>query len=1084
MLLGCVAACIASQPKTVVAQSCEGFAGSVVSVEGEITVSGVRADMGNGFCLGDEIVVGEKSRAAIRLAATQTVVRVNENSTVVVSESDDGGNLLKLLKGVLYLFSRRPQSFEVETPYVNAAIEGTEFVVASSPDGSDVTVIEGSVLVTSVSGDIRINPGEAVNTDSSGVALRRTVVDPLNAAQWALYYPSIGAVENTTAVVRSAAESLFRGDAQSAELALSTAPQDAASLALKSIIAVTRNQTDEALELARRSVQMDSDSSLAYSALSYAQQSQFDIDQALASAIVAVNIDDTNADSLARLAELQLGVDQTTDALASARKAVSVDAQNSRARTILGFARLVRLETDEAKDAFSDAIKRNPGDPLPRLGLGLAVIRNGHLVEGREHLEVAVSLNPANALFRSYLGKAYFEERQGADAREQFSLAKQLDPQDPTSFFYDALLDQARNRPVSAYKNINRARALNDNRLIYQSRLLVDKSASSGALSLARIYTDLGFSQSSINESSRSISLDPANYSAYRLLADSYADRERHESARSNVLFQASLLQPMTLNAVQPYAQESRLLTLTDTNPVHPSINEYSPLFDRQGHKLTGALIVGEEQTLGGNLVLSGLHNRFSYNIGRFHYATNGLRANNDVEHEIYHGHIQAKVRQNVFALVDFQSRKTSRGDLSQNTDPTDFDPNLRIDDDNKSPRIGLRWQPAPRSTFLLSGRDIDRSFVRTEVPADFSVIAEQEISGYEGSARLTHGNGRWNHTLGVDNYELDVGTVFDFIPCIFDQCPIDAGVAQSSYLNYYYYADWYKSRQLQLTLGLSYTSYDDEEQQVSDSNLNPKFGVRWTPTDVDEYRFAVGRGIKRRAIADQTLEPTTLAGFNQIYDNFTGSDYINTGFAYDRIIADSTSFGLKLVHRELDVPHLRVEPADGSQIPVTDSQSESIARSYWTKILHPNLTVDLSFLYERFERDDTRGPDGFALRPFPLLIETVSLPVGLRYTHSSGFFAHSEITGVYQRVDRYADSPDGGPASFQYDQSLEKFMNVNLSFGFNLYSRNTLLRLDINNVFDESLRFQGHDIQSGAITSPRYSTKQLVVARMNVSFR
>jgi len=102
----------------------------------------------------------------------------------------------------------------------------------------------------------------------------------------------------------------------------------------------------------------------------------------------------------------------------------------------------------------------------------------------------------------------------------------------------------------------------------------------------------------------------------------------------------------------------------------------------------------------------------------------------------------------------------------------------------------------------------------------------------------------------------------------------------------------------------------------------------------------------------------------------------------------------------------------------------------------------------------------------------------------SSGFFAHSEITGVYQRVDRYADSPDGGPASFQYDQSLEKFMNVNLSFGFNLYSRNTLLRLDINNVFDESLRFQGHDIQSGAITSPRYSTKQLVVARMNVSFR
>ena len=864
---------------------------------------------------------------------------------------------------------------------------------------------------------------------------------------------------------------------------MASAPEDAASLALQSIIALTLNRSDEAIQLALRAVNVDSASSLAYSALSYAQQAQFDIDQALGSAMVAVQNDVNNADALARLAELQLGVDQTSEALESARKAVSIDSQNSRARTVLGFAYLVRLDSSRAKIAFSDAIALGPGDPLPRLGLGLAVIREGLLVEGREHIEVAASLDPGNALIRSYLGKAYFEERQTADASEQFALAQRLDPKDPTAWFYDALLDQALNQPVSAYEKISRAQALNDNRLIYKSRLLVDKSASAGAISLAKIYTDLGFEELSINQSTKSIAFDPTNYSAYRLLADSYADRERHESARSNIMFQAALLQPLTITPVQPYAHESDLLILPGTNPFHPSINEYSPLFDRQGLQFAGSLVAGDERTFGNNFVLSGLHDQFAYSVGQFHYETKGYRVNNDVEHDIYHGHMQVKVLQDLFIQADFQTRETTRGDLTQNFDPNDFSPDLRIDNEDASPRIGVRWKPGSRSMLLLSGRSIDFSFNRIMSAEEGDLVAEQDTSGYEFSGRFTYGDDRLNQSVGVDLNNLDISSLVEFRPCSEEPCSFDQPAITSQYANYYYRADWYAARKLQLTLGLSYTIYEDDQQMIDESNIDPRIGIRWTPSDVDEFRVAVSRGTKRRGVADQTLEPITLAGFNQLYDNFTGSRHINIGIAYDRRIAQSTSLGLELFHREIDVPTLD-SGEDGTLMPTDDSQSELTVRSYFNKILTSALSLDLTFLYERFERDDKRNSDGDPIQLFPLLIETASLPLGMRYSHKSGFFARSEISGVYQQIDQYSDLVAEADSSFDIEKVSEKFVNINLSVGFKLPKLQTTLRIDVNNLLDESFRFQGHDIQTGAISSPRYSPERLIVARADFLFR
>ena len=107
----CTVFCIATgflslQSNLARAQPCSELGGWVVSIEGTFTVAGNLAQMGSEIGSGDEILVGEDSRGAIRLASSQTVIRINQNSTFAVEPPGTDGSLLKLSKGILYGVSR------------------------------------------------------------------------------------------------------------------------------------------------------------------------------------------------------------------------------------------------------------------------------------------------------------------------------------------------------------------------------------------------------------------------------------------------------------------------------------------------------------------------------------------------------------------------------------------------------------------------------------------------------------------------------------------------------------------------------------------------------------------------------------------------------------------------------------------------------------------------------------------------------------------------------------------------------------------------------------------------------------------
>ena len=442
-------------PSAAAAETCENWVAKVVSAQGRIQVrregetKWVPVKLNDTFCFGDRIRVQELSRAAIFLS-NETILRLDQKTTITFSAlKKERTFLLDLLKGAVHYFSRIPQSLEVATPFVNGAVEGTEFFVRVEHDQTFLSIFKGRVTAKNEEGSLALAGGQSAIAKKGKVPELLIVVRPRDAVQWALYYPPVleyspvdfpgGVKTDWQEMVRKSIELYREGDLNRAfsslegapegiadsrfftyraalllsvgrvdeanvdlDRALSLDPQNGHVFAIKSIIAVVQNKKDKALDLARKAVDLDPKTSAAMVALSYAKQAHFDLKGALKSLQEAVKLDSQNALAWARLAELLLSVGNLDRSLETAKKAGALNNELARTQTVLGFAYLTQIKTGDAKKAFKKAIELDQAAPLPRLGLGLTEIREGNLKEGRREIEIAASLDPNNSLIRSY----------------------------------------------------------------------------------------------------------------------------------------------------------------------------------------------------------------------------------------------------------------------------------------------------------------------------------------------------------------------------------------------------------------------------------------------------------------------------------------------------------------------------------------------------------------------------------------------------------------------------------------------------------------------------------------------------------
>ncbi|NLI80879.1 MAG: TonB-dependent receptor [Deltaproteobacteria bacterium] len=1094
-------------------QSCQDWAAKVLSVQGEVQSRKegesrwIRVELDDTLCAGDMLRVGSRSRAAI-LLRNETSVRLDENTTVTFVGSDENENfLVRLMSGIAHFLSRTPKGFRVITPFVNATIGGTEFLMKVDAGEATITVFEGEVLAENKWGELNLAKGQSARVSGASAPEPLVVLRPRDAVQWALYYPPIvewrsdelaeGGESSWQASVRRSMERYQANDLQEAFGALGPETEDiqdprfllyragllltvgrveearedvervlaadagnGQGVAFLSVIELARNDKDRALRLARSSTERSPESSVSWVALSYTQQANFDLKGALASGRRAARLSPDSALVQARLAEILLSLGYLNQSVEAAQRAVQLNPHLSRTQTVLGFAHLARIRTRDARRAFEKAIRLDQADPMPRLGLGLAKIRDGRVEEGRKEIECAVILDPGNSLLRSYLGKAYFEEKKESRAGEQYETAKELDPLDPTPFFYHAVLKQTVNRPVEALQDLEKSIALNDNRAVFRSRLQLDQDLAARSVGLARIYQDLDFEQAALAEGWKALSLDPANFSAHRLLADSYSVLPRHEIARVSELLQAQLLQPLNINPVQPQLAESRLLMPGTLGPSEATVNEFSALFNRNRLAFLASGVAGEHETFGEEVVQSGLWGPFSYSLGQYHYESDGFRPNNGIKKDLYNAFAQVDVTPQTSVQAEYRYAVSDEGDLLLRFDPDAYDTEFRDKGRAKAVRFGLRHSFSPRSDFIASASY--RTFELDTSLSSGRIRSDQEGYGFEAQ-HLFRGD-RFSLITGGGYFGNDLEEELTFLPDL----PF-LHEADINHRNFYVYSLLNLPACVTWTLGVSCDLFDGGVMKLDREQWNPKVGVTWSPLPGTTLRAAAFRTFKRTLLSDQTLEPTQVAGFNQFYDDGEGTKAWRYGVGVDQKISAGLYAGAEYSRRDLDAPGLF-----GQEV-VEGDLEEHFVRAYvhWTP--HRRIAVSPEYQFEQFRNA------GDLLANNLERLDTHRFSLGLGYYHPSGFLFRLKPSLVGQEgrfLTGYAFQEETGTLSPIIEPGDSHFFVLDAAIGYRLPKRTGIITLEGRNLFDKSFKFQDTDP-----ASPRLIPERSILGRITLFF-
>lgn len=1060
------------------------------------------AHLNDVLCEGSRVKVEPYSRASL-LLPNGVVLRLEEGTVMSLNGlAPEQTTLLELVQGFVHFISRTPKHLQITSPIANAGPEGTEFGMSVDQDKAALWVYEGGVRFDNPQGSLHLKPGEGAQALVGQAPKAYLDIKPEDAVAWALYYPPLGAyaagdgaladavqafcqgrvdsalqtldgiapAQHTSQFLTNrAAMNLFVGRSQQAQQdiqqLLASNANNAEALALQSVLALTQNRKHQAYDLAKQAVSANPASPWAQSALSYAEQSRFELDKALLAADQAVKLAPADALVWARKSELELALGKLGDSQQSAQTALKLDDSLEKTHSVMGFAYLRNMDAGDAIKVFEHAVQLDSTSPLARMGLGLAKIRKGRFAEGRQELEIAAILDPANSSIRSYVGKAYYEEGRSELAQTQLDMAKQMDPNDPTPYLYDALKKQTENRPVEALHDLQQSMALNDNRAVNRSQQLLDSDRAARGASLARIYENLGFEQRGTLEAFTAIQEDPTNFSAHRFLADMYVNEPGREGAQLSEQLQAKLLQPVNINPVQPHLAVSQRSMLNSSSIGNSSFQDYTRVFEGNRPQLIVSGVAGSQGTLGDEATLSGLAGKFSYSLGQYHYQTDGYtrpygqtvgRHNAGQNHDIYDGFLQWAISDRVNAQFEYINRETSLGSLNQLLIPN----NDYIFEDGYSLADNIYRGGANIRVF-----DDDHIL--------FSYINNNKITAYDESSVTSPGAVGFDVKDNTDFYESQYirnnelysfqagfsGFVSSshFRDIFFDE-RFPSVFNYSGNRGYSYFTHKFKNTLIS-TIGVSYDALESGGPFLAPTYkvgpttrfdaFSPKAGVVFNINPALKFRFAGFRENSRLILAPQTLEPTQIAGFNQYFDGLPNRYSWFYGGAIDWIVNDKTYTGVELSRREV----------------YNQNVEGKIFNKNYLKA-YVNLAIDdhwsYSLRYNYIEKT-------FASENNSLFTHRV--PLEVRYFGPFGFF--STLAGTFV-------SQTQTPSQVSTD-----FFLVDTSVGVRLPKRLGVVSFEVRNLFDRKYRYEDFtvDEQASLFAASQFIPQRAVFGRITLNF-
>jgi Tfp pilus assembly protein PilF len=1030
-------------------------------------------------CAQSIIRVGSYGRAALRLP-DNSLLKISANSHLTLGAPQQGrASLITILRGIIHVISRDPRSLRFDTPYANAGLEGTEFDIAVDGQQTTVTVIEGEVLLSNASGQLYLPSGRQGSARATSAPESRPAGNRFEQADWTPYFEPIlpGALPepgappdgyqagDPTFFSRRAASRLSVGAVTAAGADLSAAlridPRNAEAHALQAMIALVQGDKGRAERYAGQAVEFDANAAAPLLALSHVQQSQLLLADARRSLARAVELEPDNAIAWARLAEIRLASGDSVGATDSVRRALHIDSELAHAHTVLGFAMLNQTDAKAAETIFRRAVALTQASPLPRLGLGLALIRQGRFEEGRLETEVAVIQNPQSSILRSYMARVYAAQNRGELSGTQLELARLLDPTNPTAFVYEALNKQSVNEPVQALQAYQTAIALNNDRARYRSTLLLDDDLAARSSGFGQLHRQLGFEQLALLEGWKSTAASPEDYSGHRMLFDVYAALPNHEIARANELLLSQMLQPINLTPLQPQLAEANLFLLDRRGPSDLAFKEYGPLLSQNGRSVQLSAIGASRDTTGVDLTVAGLQDKLSYSLGYFGFDTAGFRQNNDLDQQLANAFIQYRRSDRTSLQAELRASRIDSGDLALFYDRSAFSPNQRHEEQVNSLRLGVRHDLSPDSVLLgsLVREDIDLS-----VTSGPSASIDARGSGTTLEIRHLYEQGKWHLNSGLRHFDRDQTELSSASFPI----PIEPFMAEIEsfsrftvrHTSIYAYWDYMLSRRLSTTFGLSADRM--RGQFLGNDQVNPKFGLTWEPSArttvrLSAFRTLQGPIVSRRNIQPR-LEPTHVNGFNQFFFGSEGDDAWRAGIALDREINEHLFAGLEVSTRDLSRQALALMPDLSvalQHVPV----DEDFYRAYLYWAPRPAWSFSAEYRLEEVDGRNNPLPQGYTR------ISTRRLPVQMSFFHNHGLSTRIGMTYVDQNGN-FSPMTFGLPDTARPGE--DNFIVYDLSLNYRFPQRRGSMSLNIDNVFDESFRFQDHDPENSSIVPER----------------
>ena len=923
----------------------------------------------------DRLRTGANSRMAL-LWSDRSVVSFGAMTELEVLPPDasDAQCGLHLLRGVVSFFHRdEPGRIRVITRGAVAGVEGTEFIVtADEAARTTLSVIDGKVRFGNEQATLLLTNGQQAVVEPGQAPVRTAGFIANNLLQWCFYYPavidpndlsftpeeqkilgdSLGAYRSgdllaalakypanrqpgsDTERVYYAGLLLGVGQVESAETVLaslsatdaSSRPQQIAR-ALRRLIAAVKRQPDTAEFHPQLATEFLADS--------YYEQSRaipgVSLSAALQSARQAVTNSPDFGFARERVAELEFSFGRTARALDALDKSLALAPRNAQALALKGFLLAAQNRTGEAVKWFNQALAVDSALGNAWLGRGVCRIRLGDAKDGREDLLVAAALEPQRAELRSYLGKAYADAGDEPRAVKELQLAKRLDPKDPTPWLYSALLNQQDNRINEAIGDLEKSQALNDNRSVYRSQLLLDQDHAVRSANLAAMYQDDGMDDVAVREAARAVNYDYANYSAHLFLANSYSAFSdpnlinlRYQTPTENEYLLANLLSPVSAGTMSPIISQQ----------------EYSPLFERNR---LGVVSSSEYLSRGAwteSGAQFGTYENFGYAVEGFYRTDNGQQVNNDVEQRQLSGTFKFQVTPEDMVYLQIGQYEGSSGDLYQYYNPTNATQGFRVNED-QTPNITLgfhhEWSPGVHTLLFLTRLDDSLTVTNLMGPTLLAIIPpppigtitslqpvtmqqylEDDLTLYSGELQQIWQTPEHNTIVGarIQYGDFDIHNLQDTpssFPTLFSVPPADQNLSSLfRRFSVYGYHQWQIFDPLQLIGGVTYDRITFPENfqtapvsgtEKTEDQVSPKAGLILTPLPGTTVRFAYTRSLAGASL-DQSyqLEPSQVAGFIQSYRSIIpesvagpvpGAQFETYGFSVEQEFPTRTYLGV-----------------------------------------------------------------------------------------------------------------------------------------------------------------------------------------------